>query len=115
MTKGVELSKGYKPEIHEPDPSWIALITRIDKKYAMKTDYTKSVLFATIILENSEGKPQLYRILIDGNHRIYRALQEKIVAVPTITLSFVDTLEILTSLPKVLRTMRQQGKVLGLL
>jgi len=114
LTKARELAKHYTPDLWEPKLHWISPLTNFNKEIVI-TDYTLPVLFATIILEDKEGNPKIYRVLIEGSDRVYQAVKKGIREMPVIVLGLADTLKILTTLPKVSRKIRRQGKELGLL
>jgi hypothetical protein len=70
---------------------------------------TQPVIFATLALP---GRPR--RLLIDGNHRVVRALREQR-TVKAVVLDLEDTLKVVTGPPPLIGQMKQDGRRLGLL
>lgn len=114
---GLKLAKKYKIDKSRaqdfkgfvPEQSGGFGLIRVDVDHAKKTDLTKPVLIATLLFDGKEGG-----MLIDGHHRIYKALWiEKTPKVPSVTLSFEDSMAIMDGYRK--RKMISEGKKLGLI
>jgi len=84
-------------------PAWSRLI-KIDKKYANSTDLSNPVLLGTIFLDNHEVV-----LLIDGHHRMAKAVEEKRPKIPAILLDFDQTMKIMSG-PNKKKMMSQHDK-----
>lgn len=58
-----------------------------DREYAMTTDLTKPLIVATLRTSDHGRSP----LLIDGTHRLYRALREDIAELPAYVLDEAET------------------------
>lgn len=93
ITKAIEKFGNKKPEMIEPTPAMKPPFTYVDKRHAATTDLSKPIIFATIEINGS-----LASILIDGNHRLEKALTENVKEIPAIILSKDETDSILNTL-----------------
>src|SRR5712692_2952402 len=59
----------YRPELCWPAPDWVGPNIEINEAHLEESDLTRPVIFATVVLD---GRP--WRVLIDGNHRVIKAL-----------------------------------------
>ena len=84
------LAGGQKKYLVQPNPDW-NLEAAIDPIYVEKADLKKPIIFATIMFEND--MPGV--ILIDGHHRVEKAIQCGVNQIPSVTLSMEDTVGII--------------------
>jgi hypothetical protein len=99
----------YQPEMRRPQPDWIGPLIDVDPHHAGDNDSGQPVLFATVV---RAGQP--WRLLIDGNHRVARALrQQQLISV--VTLDVADTLKVLSAPSPMLAEMKRTAAALGLL
>lgn len=108
VTRGEELAASTPVLNMAPDKRWLTPMVHVDKTHAMTTDLARPVLFAKIVLEG-----EVYDILIDGHHRVYKALQDGAKTVPAHKLDLKDSLAIIRG--PYAQKMRSQVKKLGLL
>jgi len=73
VVKAMEISKSLPIQNGKPTYGWI-FGRRINKEHAAKADLSKPVLFATLLTPGKDIKE--YNLLIDGNHRVKRAVDE---------------------------------------
>ncbi len=99
----------YRPERRWPSPEWVGPFIEVDLDYIEQTDLSKPVLFATLV---TDGRP--WRVLIDGNHRVLKALRHG-VSIDAIQLDLADTLKIVRGPAPAVEKMRAEGRRLGLL
>jgi hypothetical protein len=99
----------YPIRMQRPTPDWIGPGIEIDSRYVNAADLTKPVIFA-ILVQNG----QQWSVLIDGNHRVARALQEQ-ASLPIVTLDLVDTLKVMTGQVPMIQQMKREGIQLGLI
>jgi hypothetical protein len=99
----------YRPERRWPSPEWVGPFIDIDEDYIEQADLAKPILFATLV---EDGRP--WRLLIDGNHRVLKALRHG-AAVEAITLDLADTLKVVRGPAHAVEGMRRDGERLGLL
>jgi hypothetical protein len=91
IEKALRLAGALPAEKAKPTYGWIFGI-RIDKEHAANADLSKPVLFATLVMQDKSL--QDYNLLIDGNHRVKKAVDEgKEVLVKV--LGIEDTLRVL--------------------
>jgi hypothetical protein len=109
VDKALKLVTKYPVEMITPTQEMMGTFLEVDKDYAMGRDLSKPILFATVLVENKQ-----YNILIDGHHRLYKALAEKVKQIPSITLNLKDTLTIMFP-NKITAKMKQEAKKLKLL
>jgi hypothetical protein len=112
VTKALRLASNrakYSPVIRRPTPDWIGPFIEVDASYAERSDSNAPVLFATVI---QHGQP--WRLLIDGNHRVVKALQQQ-TEVAVLALDLGDTLQVLSAPPAMIELMKRDGRSLGLL
>ena len=109
--KALTLAAGdkYHAERRWPSPEWVGPFLDIDADYIEEADLSKPVVFATLI---TEGRP--WRVLIDGNHRVLKALRHG-VSVEAIQLDLADTLKIVRGPAAAVERLRCEGADLGLL
>ena len=107
VTKAKELVAGRPTETDKPTKAWIMPMVYVDKKHAMTTDLNEPVIFAKIVLDG-----QVYDFLIDGHHRVSRAIEEgKSVQIQKLTLK--ESLDIASG-PAAAK-IKREAKKLGLL
>jgi hypothetical protein len=99
----------YRVEQCRPAPDWVGPNIELNEGHVERCDPHRPVLFATVI---HEGRP--WRLLIDGNHRVARALRRQ-EEVSRIVLDLEDTLKVLRGPDDTVPQMRNQGQQLGLL
>ena len=99
----------YQTQMQKPTPEWIGPFIDIDPSHVEKSDLDKSVILATVIQNG-----QIWKLLIDGHHRVVRALREQAM-VPSITLDLEDTLKVLAAPSYLIEQMKRAGVELGLL
>lgn len=99
----------YRPERRRPDPEWVGPLIEIDESHVEQAALGKPVLFATLV---TDGRP--WRLLIDGNHRVLKALRQG-VEIEAITLDLADTLKVIRGPAHAVEGMRRDGARLGLL
>ena len=71
VDKAETLVEGEPIKTETPTREWILPMVRIDDATVAKANLDDPVLFASIVLDG-----RVYKILIDGNHRVARALKE---------------------------------------
>jgi len=71
IDKAERLTKGHRAKKEMPERGWMLPMVNVDDEHAMKTDLSRPVIFATVV---SGGKESM--MLIDGYHRIHKALKE---------------------------------------
>jgi hypothetical protein len=65
------MAEDLPAETKTPDKSWVPGFVKIDDATVAKADLTKPVILARIFVDG-----RIYSILIDGNHRVTKALAE---------------------------------------
>lgn len=70
--KALEFAKNYAPKNRKPKYNFALPMVRTDDDYYMKTDIKSPLIFAYVKVKNVEGY-----ILIDGHHRLRKALELK--------------------------------------
>jgi hypothetical protein len=101
--------KKYHPQLRRPDPEWIGPGIDIDPRHVGRADGTRPVIFVTFPLP---GHPPA--LLIDGNHRVARALNQG-KDVRAVVLDLEDTLRIVSGPEHVIGQLREEGRRLGLI
>src|ERR1035437_10129918 len=87
----IELTKDLSPTLFQPEPKWIMWGVGFEQELLDRVDLSKPVIFGSIFLD---GKIQT--MLIDGNHRVRKALSmEKVPNLPVLVLSFENTMKII--------------------
>ena len=111
VSKALALAAGakYRAERRWPSPEWVGPFLDIKADYIEQADLTKPVVFATLV---TEGRP--WRVLIDGNHRVLKALRHG-VSVDAIELDLADTLKIVRGPAAAVERLRREGAALDLL
>jgi hypothetical protein len=112
VTKALRLAanqRKYSVETRRPTPDWIGPNIDIDSAHVERVEASQPVLFATVV---QHGQP--WRLLIDGNHRVVRALRQGC-EVAVVTLDLEDTLKVLSAPGGTVEQMRRDGVRLGLL
>jgi hypothetical protein len=99
----------YRPQMLRPTADWIGPFIDIDFRRLDHCDLSRPVIVATVV---QDGRP--WRLLIDGNHRVARALRDQ-AAVPVVTLDLEDTLKVLRAPPGMVEVIKRRGQQLGLL
>ena len=99
----------YPPERRWPSPEWVGPFIEIDVDYIEQADLSRPVLFATLV---TDGQP--WRVLIDGNHRVLKALRHG-VSINAVQLDLADTLKVVRGPARAIEEMRREGARLGLL
>jgi len=105
-----DVDKGLKAKAKEDtidvDPGWSRFI-RVDKDHVDQTDLENPVLVATVFLEE-----KYYSILIDGHHRMAKAVKEKVKELPAMVLDFAQTMKIMSA-PNKRKMMAAERKLRG--
>lgn len=92
------------------NPAWFGF-HRINEEYAMTTDTEKPVLIATITIDG-----QLFHLMIDGNHRHFKAHKLGIETIKARVFSVAETFDFLQVWNEAqLRRMKKSARELGLL
>jgi hypothetical protein len=92
IRKGMEIVKrdNIQLETHNvSDLSSLLGFVKINKQHAETVDLQKPVLLGVVRMSGQEGV-----ILLDGNHRVYKAKQEGITQLPAYVLELDQTAEI---------------------
>jgi hypothetical protein len=112
VTKAIRLAANrqkYQAEMRRPTSDWIGPFIDIDADHVARAESNEPVIFATIVQHG-----QAARLLIDGNHRVVKALRQP-KEVPVVTLDLEDTLKVLTAPGGLVEQMRREGLQLGLI
>jgi hypothetical protein len=109
VTRAQALAVRYRPERQSANPEWVGPYIEINEDYVEQADLSKPILFATLI---TDGRP--WRLLIDGNHRVIKAVRHDL-PVETICLDLADTFKVIRGPAHALEQMRRDGACLGLL
>ena len=99
----------YQVEMRRPTSDWIGPFIDIDVDHLERAESSEPVIFATIVQHG-----QAARLLIDGNHRVVKALRQPM-ELPVVTLDLEDTLKVLTASGGMVEQMRREGVRLGLI
>jgi hypothetical protein len=99
----------YRPERRRPEPHWVGPFIEIDPAHVERCDPSRPILFVTLAIP---GRPR--ELLIDGNHRAAHALKYG-KEVRAIVLDLEDTLRVVSGPADLIRTMKEEGRRLGLL
>jgi hypothetical protein len=102
-------TRKYRAQARWPEREWIGPNIEINPGHIADADLSKPVIFATVVRHG-----HAWPLLIDGNHRVARALATG-VRVSAIVLDLEDTLKILSGPGDTVAQMRREGEVLGLL
>lgn len=90
IDKAEKILKNRKTEKIKPSQGLIGFI-HVDKKHAESADLEKPLILATLMFDGKEGN-----MLIDGHHRVYKALHiDKKDKLPAQVLTFEETMDIM--------------------
>jgi len=107
-----KLAEKYTPIQKPVKDSQYGLHT-VNKEYAMTTDLTQPLIYATLILSDDKGK-FTYELCIDGSHRAYKADKMGISTLPSVVLSPEDTLKVMADGPtkdKMIKAMEDESSL----
>ena len=99
----------YPLLMRRPSPDWIGPGIEIDAHHVDDADLTQQVIFATLV-QNGQSWP----LLIDGNHRVAKALRQQ-APIPVVTLDLADTLKVMAGPLPMVQQMKREGARLGLI
>lgn len=85
IEKAMKLYGNKKPSVEKPTKEWILPLIKIDPEHAKTVDITKPVIFGTVEMGGQVGQ-----LLIDGYHRVTKALNEN-EKIPVIILNQEET------------------------
>src|SRR5438067_1876012 len=94
----------YPPQTHWPAREWVGPYIDIDEGHIERADLAKPVIFATFI---RDGYPS--RVLIDGNHRVLKALNHRL-PVSAVVLDLEDTFKIMKGPGPMIEQMRRDAQ-----
>ncbi len=99
----------YPLMLRRPTPDWIGPGIEMDSRQVDAADLTQPVIFASLV---QNGQP--WPLLIDGNHRVAKALRQQ-ASIPVVSLDLGDTLKVMAGPIAMIQQMKMEGIRLGLI